>query len=677
MNRSVQPWLPIVACAVVAACSDESGPVADSSTPANSESAALPGATERIVYSSLRPGNWDIFYLAAAGAAPRRLTDHPGLDYDAALSPDGRWVVFTSERRGNPDLYAVELGGNTEPRLLIDSVAMEDQVAFSPDGRSIAFVSTASGNADIYVLPFVPQTTGNLAAAMNVTNDPGGDFRPDFSPDGTRIAFSTDRDTPVSGHPIFAFTRQREGDVYVMDRDGGNPRRLTATPDWDGSPEWSTDGATLFFYSARPREVVGPPTSPILGQEGGFRIWAMNADGSNPRAVTPQGVEALAPAVMPGGRVAYQKRTGFARWSIESVADDGSSPRAESDTATDYWLPDFHAASGALVVHGVGPAVAETQAVEEILGAGALLAADYPADVAMPDRTVTLYPMRHTTGLSPHPDRNETAVTIENEAGTRLVLADFDGANQRELFTVPAVGIVSGTPNRLFDIKWSDNGEWITYTQGFFFGQGTDEADIWVMRADGSERRNLSETTTANEGVAAFSPDAERLVYRSARDGNFDLYWSRRDGTEARALTSDEARENFPVFSPDGATIAFSSNRDGARDSRGNLTFDNYVMTLAADGTPGALQRISDHPGQDSHPWFSPDGEWIVYTSERGGISDEEPMVQEVVFGPQMYGELFARRLGDGLEVRLTHNKWEEGNPFWLRPASGSASAAQ
>ena len=677
MNRNVQLWLPIVACAAVGACSDEPAPGAESSVPTSAESAAPPASNERIVYSSLRPGNWDVFYFSAAGAAPRRLTDHPGLDYDAALSPDGRWVVYTSERRGNPDLYAVELQGDSKPRLLVDSAAMEDQVAFAPDGASIAFVSTASGNADIYVLPFAPEMTQTLAAATNVTNDPGGDFRPDFSPDGTRIAFSTDRDTPVSGHPIFAFTRQREGDVYVMDRDGGNLRRLTATPDWDGSPEWSADGATLYFYSARPREIVGPPTSPILGQEGGFRIWAMDADGSNPRAVTPPGVEALAPAVMPDGRVAYQKRTGFARWSIESVAADGSSPRAEGDTATDYWLPDFNAASGALVVHGVGPAVAETQAVEEILGAGALLAADYPADVVISDRTVTLYPMRHTTGLAPHPDRNETAVTIENEAGTRLVLADFDGENQRELFAVPDVGIVSGTPNRLFDIKWSDDGEWITYTQGFFFGQGTDEADVWVMRADGSERRNLSEGTAANEGVASFSPNAERLVYRSARNGRFDLYSSKRDGTDPKALTSDEARENFPVFSPSGDTIAFSSNRDGARDKLGNLTFDNYLLAVAPDGSPGALQRISDHPGQDSHPWFSPDGAWIVYTSERGGISDEEPMVQEVVFGPQMYGELFARRLADGLEVRLTHNKWEEGNPFWLRPARDSSTPAE
>ena len=671
MKRTVQLCSSIVVCAAIAACGDAPAPGGDSagSAPAGNAASAPPRAgNERIVYSSLRPGNWDIFYFARAGASPRRLTDHPGLDYDAALSPDGRWVVFTSERRGNPDLYALEIERGGEPRLLIDSAAMEDQVAFAPDGRSIAFVGTASGNAEIYVLPFSPETTQTLAAATNVTNHPGGDFRPDFSPDGARIAFTTDRDTPVAGHPIFGFTRQREGDIYVVDRNGGNLQRLTATPDWDGSPEWSADGRTLYFYSARPREIVGPPTSPILGQEGGFRIWAMNADGSNTRAVTPEGVEALAPAVTADGRIAYQKRTGYARWSIESVAADGSGARGEGDMATDYWLPDFNS-SGAMVVHGVGPAVGETQAVEAILGAGALLAADYPADVAISDRTITLYPMRHTTGLAPHPDRNEAAVTIENEAGTRFVLADFDGHNQQELFSVPAVGIVSGTPNRLFDIKWSDDGQWITYTQGFFFGQGTDEADVWVMRADGSERRNLSEGTSANEGVAGFSPDAQRIVFRSSRNGRFDLYWSKRDGSEVRALTNDEARENFPVFSPDGKSIAFSSNLDGVRDVRGNLTFDNYIMSLEADGSPGNVQRISDHPGQDSHPWFSPDGAWIVYTSERGGINDEEPMVQEVVFGPQMYGELYARRLSDGFEVRLTHNKWEEGNPFWLRPS--------
>jgi len=367
-------------------------------------------------------------------------------------------------------------------------------------------------------------------------------------------------------------------------------------------------------------------------------------------------------------RIAFQIREDFATWRIVSTRLDGSDLRLESDDATSYWIPDYHE-SGAMVCHGVGPAIAETQAVEAILGAGALLAADYPARVELPDRAVALYPMRHTTGLAPHPNMNRTAVTIENESGTRFVLADFDGANQMELFSVPGIGIVSDSPDRIFDIKWADDGEWITYSQGFFAGQADNHADVWLMRADGSERVNLTADSDANDGIAAFSPDGERLVFRSSRDGAFDLYLMDRDGGNVRRLTRDDARENFPVFSPSGNAIAFSSDRDGAVDRFGNRTFDNYILELDADGRPGKLTRISAHPGQDGHPWFSPDGEWIVFTSERGGISDEEPMVQEVVFGPQMYGEMYAYRLSDGLVVRLTHNKWEEGNPFWLRPA--------
>jgi Tol biopolymer transport system component len=83
----------------------------------NAGSQAQPGSTqhppewlvEAVVYTTLRPPNWDIYLFDKPGGAPRRLTADPALDYNAVFSPDGGWVVFTSERTGNTDLYALDL----------------------------------------------------------------------------------------------------------------------------------------------------------------------------------------------------------------------------------------------------------------------------------------------------------------------------------------------------------------------------------------------------------------------------------------------------------------------------------------------------------------------------------------------------------------------------------------
>ena len=86
-------------------------------------------------------------------------------------------------------------------------------------------------------------------------------------------------------------------------------------------------------------------------------------------------------------------------------------------------------------------------------------------------------------------------------------------------------------------------------------------------------------------------------------------------------------------------------------------------MQIGADGAPGQLRRVTNSIGGDTHPRFSPDGKWIVFASERGGVNDEEPLN---IFGiPQPAGELWAVRLADGFTVRLTHNKWEDGVPTW------------
>src|SRR6516162_6325039 len=86
-----------------------------------SPSADNSGGLERLVWQSLKPTNWNVYYFAAPEAAPRQITSGAGLNYDAVLSPDGRWVVFTSERTGVPHLYAVDVEQGGDSRLLIDS----------------------------------------------------------------------------------------------------------------------------------------------------------------------------------------------------------------------------------------------------------------------------------------------------------------------------------------------------------------------------------------------------------------------------------------------------------------------------------------------------------------------------------------------------------------------------
>jgi Tol biopolymer transport system component len=393
----------------------------------------------------------------------------------------------------------------------------------------------------------------------------------------------------------------------------------------------------------------------------------MNTDGSNPRAITPKGVEALAPALTPNGRIAFQTRRSFIGWYIQSTRLDGTEPRLESDEATEYWGPDYNPTGPGMVCHGVGPIDTDKVAVQDILGPGALMAADYPAEIKFLDKSITLFAMRHTSGLAAHPHEPKVAVTLENNAGTRLVVEDYHGENQQELFAVDGIGIVSGTLNRIFGLKWAADANWITYTQGWFFGDQTNKADVWKIRSNGEDRVNLTAGSDTNNGMPAFSPDGRKIVFRSSRSGNFDLYLMNADGSDLVQLTNDEAKDNFPVFSPSGDAIAFSSDRDSKLDPLGYKSFDNYIMKLTADGQPGEITRITDDPGHDAHPNYSPDGNWLVYTSERAGLSDEEPLVQEVVFGPQMYGEIFAYRLSDGLHIRLTHNKWEESGPFWMQ----------
>ena len=130
-------------------------------------------------------------------------------------------------RDGNPEIYVMNANGTEMVRLTNDP-GKDGFPTWSPDGSRIAFQSDQDGNFEVYVMD---ADGSNL---VRLTDDPAGDGFPDWSPDGSSIAFASDRDGNF--------------EIYVMDADGGNPIRITSDPAANGKPVWSPDGSRLGIH---------------------------------------------------------------------------------------------------------------------------------------------------------------------------------------------------------------------------------------------------------------------------------------------------------------------------------------------------------------------------------------------------------------------------------------------
>ncbi|MFN8490887.1 MAG: hypothetical protein U0350_25060 [Caldilineaceae bacterium] len=263
-----------------------------------------PGSNDkgRVIFTSERDDNFEIYAMNANGSAPMRLTNNTSIDSVPHWSPDGTKIAFHSNRDGNYEIYVMNADGSGQTRLTTDSHD-DAYPTWSPDGQQIAFSSNRIGGlSQIWVM----QADGTGQKIL--TSGGNTRFEPEWSPDSTKI--------------IYAHYTGRSWDIYQINADGSGETDLSNLDLTDETnPKWSPDGSKIVFESS----------------PSGFvpQVYVMNADGSAMQGLTT-GDANYAPTWSPDGkRIMFtSNRDGNSELYVMN-ADGSDQTRLTDNSATD------------------------------------------------------------------------------------------------------------------------------------------------------------------------------------------------------------------------------------------------------------------------------------------------------------------------------------------------------
>jgi Tol biopolymer transport system component len=264
-----------------------------------------------IVFSSDRlGGRGRLWKVRASGGQPEPLSVGPGAAVSPALSRVGRRLAYTQWDM-NYNIWRYEVprtaGPSAPPTKMIASTGGNTAPQFSPDGKRVAFESTRSGSREIWVC----DSDGSNPLRLTFFGGPEAG-RPRWSPDGRQIAF----EASVGG---------RHSAIYVVSVKGGRPRRLATDAPDEGDPSWSRDGKWIYFSSVR---------------EGENQVWKVSPQGGHAVQVTKKG--GYAASESPDGKTLYYMSY-FDRRGLWKVPVEGGEETLVLEKIKpgflEYWTP--------------------------------------------------------------------------------------------------------------------------------------------------------------------------------------------------------------------------------------------------------------------------------------------------------------------------------------------------
>ena len=202
---------------------------------------------------------YEIYTANPDGSDVKRITNHPGYDAEATISPDGKTIVFTSLRDGDLDLYTMRPDGSKVKRITKE-LGYDGGALFSRDGTRLVWrASRPKGDevaayrqllANDEIKPMTLELYVGDADGKNarqVTHNGAANFGPYFFPDGKRIIYASN----------VADAGGRNFDLWMINDDGTGAQQVTFNETFDGFPMFSPDGKSLVFASNRNAKVKG------------------------------------------------------------------------------------------------------------------------------------------------------------------------------------------------------------------------------------------------------------------------------------------------------------------------------------------------------------------------------------------------------------------------------------
>jgi TolB protein len=214
---------------------------------------------EKIVFTSYRENNPDLYQIVVRTGSLQKISGQPGINTGGAYSPGGGRLAYVMSKDGNPEIYILDKYARS-PKRLTKNWATDVSPVWSPDGEKIAYMSDQAGSPQVYVM------NDDGKKPYRLTFQGKYNATPAWSPRGDRIAFATQ----VNGHFQVATIKPNKTEMVILTANSGN----------NESPSWSPDGRFLCFSST---------------MNGKSDIFIMNANGANLKQVTSSGLANSAP----------------------------------------------------------------------------------------------------------------------------------------------------------------------------------------------------------------------------------------------------------------------------------------------------------------------------------------------------------------------------------------------